>query len=125
MDSKEHQKCLGDLVKGKNLKFNFAKRALTVFNLYHSHVASGTWLGTLNYWTSATRAGCSAGSKFTWCSSKTVVQDFVEWDQGQPDNAGGNQLCAHLRVNFKDGTTTLTDRNCTDYYPIACQVSTI
>jgi hypothetical protein len=117
IDSKDNQKCLGDLVKGKNLKIQF--------NLNHSHVASGTWLGTLNYWTSATRAGCPSGSKFTWCSSNTVVQDSAEWDQGQPDNAGGNQSCVHLRVNFKDGTTTLTDRNCTDYYPIACQVSTI
>jgi hypothetical protein len=82
----------------------------------------GAWFGTWNYWTSGSRAGCPSGSSFTWCSGNTAVPSGVEWDQGQPDNAGGAQTCVHLKVNPKTGTVSLTDRNCTNVYPLACEV---
>lgn len=85
-----------------------------------------TWRGNFNYWTSGTQQGCKGA--WSWCSKSdsSSFNDVAPWDNGQPDNKGGQEDCIHLRLaKLISGPTGffLNDRNCTNKYVLACKVN--
>jgi Lectin C-type domain len=84
----------------------------------------GGWKYNLNYWTGGTQRSCKG--QWSWCAGADSVafQDNLTWALNQPDNRAGADDCMHMRFpqNASAGIV-LADRNCSDKYVIACEVT--
>jgi hypothetical protein len=88
------------------------------------NLTASKWKGPLNYWTAGRRSGNTNGT-FMWCSLESSTQlniNHSSWQQGQPDNLGGQQNCLHLKILKTVSKTEISDRNCTSKFSFACQV---
>ncbi|MDY6990533.1 MAG: hypothetical protein SWQ30_21020 [Thermodesulfobacteriota bacterium] len=54
-------------------------------------------------------------SKELW-KTKNLTLDFLDWDQGQPTNDGGNESCGEFKSNGR-----LNDRDCNKLFRVACK----
>jgi hypothetical protein len=82
----------------------------------------GSWQNNYNYWLWGMRA-VESYRAFEWCSpnSSKLTTYSVRWQQGQPDNLGGEQRCLHARVLTNVSQIIVSDRNCSDIYVVACE----
>ncbi|CAB3387189.1 Hypothetical predicted protein [Cloeon dipterum] len=107
-----------------NLEDAFEQEGLTNLTVGNK---STDWKANFNYWTSGLRQGASVG-RWVWCrpNGPTVFTSDLKWELGQPDNAAGNEDCAHFRFVLNSTGTIITDRNCMSRYIFACkmQIST-
>lgn len=102
------------------------KLFLYLRNALSEHIFKGQrWKSMQNFWTGGVRRENSSG-QFQWCTSNgssDFVSSYVEWQNGQPDNLGGQQNCLHLKIIKAISATALSDRNCSLKFSFACQVS--
>jgi hypothetical protein len=84
----------------------------------------GSWPYNLNYWTGATQKGCKG--QWTWCSgsSAAALPDNLTWGFNQPDNKAGDD-CIQMRLMQNTTGIALFDRNCSDKFVIACEVTNL
>jgi Lectin C-type domain len=82
------------------------------------------WKYNLNYWTGGTQRSCKG--QWSWCAGADSVafQDNLTWAFNQPDNRAGADDCMHMRFpQNSSAAIVLSDRNCSDKYVIACEVT--
>jgi hypothetical protein len=79
----------------------------------------------LNYWTGGTARSCKG--QWSWCAGAVSVAfpDYLRWAFNQPDNRAGAEDCVNMRILQNATGIVLADRNCTDNYVIACEVTKI
>jgi Lectin C-type domain len=86
---------------------------------------SDGWKYNFNYWTGGTQRSCKG--QWSWCAGAESITflDNLKWAFNQPDNRAGGDDCVHMR--FLQNTTglVLADKNCSDKYIVACEVSKI
>ncbi|XP_059488887.1 uncharacterized protein LOC132204410 isoform X2 [Neocloeon triangulifer] len=86
-----------------------------------SNATKSNWTLNYNYWT----AGRAQGSWGQWafCAphGPLTLPDSLSWAAGQPDNASPDELCLHMLFGKNGANLTLSDRNCSHKYVIACQ----
>jgi hypothetical protein len=75
----------------------------------------------MNFWTGGTQKGCQG--QWSWCGVGGAIADDIKWEKGQPDNKGGQEDCVHMRFVLNSTGTIITDRNCTNKYIFACEVT--
>ncbi|XP_059488805.1 uncharacterized protein LOC132204354 [Neocloeon triangulifer] len=89
-----------------------------------SNATKSNWTLNYNYWT----AGHAQGSWGQWAfcapGGPLTLPDLLSWAAGQPDNASPDELCLHMQVGKNGTNLTLSDRNCSHKYVIACQSAT-
>lgn len=90
----------------------------------HLWLLGSTWKSLHQFWVGGKRSETDQ-EKFIWCTpngSQELKNDTIQWQNGQPDNLGGNQNCLHLRILTNVSQAVLSDRSCSQLYPYACQV---
>jgi hypothetical protein len=77
----------------------------------------------LNYWTGGTQRSCKG--QWSWCAGADSVAfpDNLPWASKQPDNRAGADDCVNMRLLLNATGIVLADKNCSDKYVIACEVS--
>ncbi|XP_074607274.1 uncharacterized protein LOC141860159 [Acropora palmata] len=61
-----------------------------------------------------------ADNKFYWLDDRPAEGNYQKWNDGEPNNGGSNEDCAHLRGNDTSGKWN--DLSCLKSYPVAiCQ----
>ncbi|XP_065350218.1 uncharacterized protein LOC135946097 [Cloeon dipterum] len=119
-----YQQCSALGMEALNLEDAFEQEGLTNLTV---GINSADWKANFNYWTAGRRQGASL-SQWAWCKpdGPTFFSTDLKWEHGQPDNAGGNEACAHFRFVLNSTGTIITDRNCMSKFIFACkmQIST-
>jgi hypothetical protein len=77
----------------------------------------------LNYWTGGTQR--SSKAQWSWCAGADSVAfpDNLPWAFNQPDNRAGADDCVHMHLLQNETGIVLADKNCSDKYVVACEVT--
>jgi len=81
------------------------------------------WKFNFNYWTGGTQRSCKG--QWSWCAGAESVPFPVNltWAYNQPDNRAGADDCVHMRILQNATGIVLLDKNCSDKYVVACEVT--
>jgi Lectin C-type domain len=95
-------------------------------NLQHflkAYIFKGGWKFNLNYWTGGTQRSCKG--QWSWCAGAESVAfpENLKWASNQPDNRAGADDCVHMRFIQNSTGIVLADKNCSDKYIVACEVT--
>jgi Lectin C-type domain len=81
------------------------------------------WTLNFNYWTGGVHL---CDGKWGWClpdGSPAPFAPDLEWDSNQPDNKTGNETCVQMKIYRNATGIKLHDKNCSNKFIFACQVS--